>query len=625
MVSKKSRIGEFETGAATEACLAMMHNKTARTSNLKEKIEDILVRVDKFIFPADFMILDCEADEHAPINLGRSFLATGRVLLDFENGELVLRVNDQQVKIDVFKTMKHSAGSEDCQMIETEFDPDTEITCLGREHLICSFITDSDNEDTQNHTNLATEQPLKLELKPLPEQLKYAYLGDNNTLHVIISSKLQPEQEAKLIDTLRQHKKALGWTIVDIQSISPAICVHKIFLEDDHKPNVDAQRRLNQAMKDVVRKEILKWLDAGKQFEFDVACTEAFEVLKKKLVTTPVVIPPDWTLPFELMCDASDYVVGAVLGQRKGKIFHPIYYASKTLNDAQVNYTTTEKELLAVIFASDKFRSYLIGAKVIVYTDHFPIKYLLSKKDAKPRLIQLILLLQDFDVEIIDKKGTENQVAGHLSHLENEQIATTSTEISEVFPYEQLLSASATLTNKTPAAYVLVATLQECLEQQKSQQITQQHHATPLAASATNPIPTPAATPNQPDSSAATPDSLMDTTAPSSPPAQPEEAAPLHILQLRNQLQRIEARELQFMEETKVFQTSLINFLCFQFLDAATFFPAQPTMMHPVKLSTATHPKTTAKPSDEAGNTDRVHFSSDNENDAFDWHTPLEH
>ncbi|KAL4383479.1 hypothetical protein GQ457_15G018740 [Hibiscus cannabinus] len=135
----------------------------------------------------------------------------------------------------------------------------------------------------------------------------------------------------------------------------------------------------------------------GRQFEFDDDCTKAFELLKNKLVTSPIVAPPDWTLPFELMCDASDYAVGAVLGQHKGKVFHPIYYASKTLNDAQINYTTTKKELLAVIFAFDKFRSYLIGAKVMVYTDHSAIKYLLSKKDAKPRLIHWILLLQESD------------------------------------------------------------------------------------------------------------------------------------------------------------------------------------------------------------------------------------
>ncbi|KAL4335708.1 hypothetical protein GQ457_07G002730 [Hibiscus cannabinus] len=165
-----------------------------------------------------------------------------------------------------------------------------------------------------------------------------------------------------------------------------------------------------------ITKPLCSLLEQGRQFEFDKDCTKAFNLLKQKLVTAPIVEPQDWKLPFELMCDASDYPVGAVLGQRKGKIFHPIYYASKTLNDAQVNYTTIEKEMLAVIFTFDKFRSYLIGTKVIVHTDHSTIKYLLSKKDAKPRLIRWILLLQEFDIEIIDRKGIENQGRKRFKH-----------------------------------------------------------------------------------------------------------------------------------------------------------------------------------------------------------------
>ena len=97
------------------------------------------------------------------------------------------------------------------------------------------------------------------------------------------------------------------------------------------------------------------------------------------------------------MCDASDYVVGVVLGQRVDKKPHVIYYTSHALNDAQLNYTVTEKEFLAVIFALKKFRAYLIGSHVIVYTDHSALKHLPSKKDAKPRLVWWILLVQEFD------------------------------------------------------------------------------------------------------------------------------------------------------------------------------------------------------------------------------------
>nr|GEX78633.1 reverse transcriptase domain-containing protein [Tanacetum cinerariifolium] len=123
--------------------------------------------------------------------------------------------------------------------------------------------------------------------------------------------------------------------------------------------------------------------------------------------------------PFELMCDASDFAVGAVLGQRVEKHFWPIHYASKTMTQAETNYTTTEKEMLAVVYDFEKFRSYLIMNKSIVYTDHSALKYLFAKKDAKARLLRWILLLQEFDFKVIDTKGAVNYAADHLSRLEN--------------------------------------------------------------------------------------------------------------------------------------------------------------------------------------------------------------
>lgn len=122
---------------------------------------------------------------------------------------------------------------------------------------------------------------------------------------------------------------------------------------------------------------------------------------------------PDWSKPFEIMCDASGVALGVVLGQKKEKLFHPIYYASKALNGAQKNYIVTEQELLAVVYAFEKFRAYLLGTKVVVHTDHATLRYLMAKKDAKPRLIRWVLLLQEFDFEVKDRKGCENQVTDH--------------------------------------------------------------------------------------------------------------------------------------------------------------------------------------------------------------------
>nr|GEY73997.1 hypothetical protein [Tanacetum cinerariifolium] len=168
-------------------------------------------------------------------------------------------------------------------------------------------------------------------------------------------------------------------------------------------------------------------------------CIKAFQTLQKKLTEAPILIAPNWDLPFELMCNARNLAIGAVLGQRHEKHFKPIHYASKTMNDAESNYTTSEKEMLAVVYAFEKFRSYLIMNKSIVHTDHSALKYLFTKKDAKARLLQWVLLLQEFDFKVLDTKGAENLAADHLSHLENPyKNVLDPKEINENFPLETL-------------------------------------------------------------------------------------------------------------------------------------------------------------------------------------------
>ncbi|GJS22751.1 reverse transcriptase domain-containing protein [Tanacetum coccineum] len=187
-----------------------------------------------------------------------------------------------------------------------------------------------------------------------------------------------------------------------------------------------------------IARPLTKLLEKDTPFEFNGECQKAFESLKEKLTCAPVIVSPNWNLPFELMCDASYFTIGAVLGQKDGKNFHPIYFASKTLNSAQQKYTVTEKELMAVVFAFDKFRSYLILSKTIVHTDHSALKHLFKKQDAKPRLIRWILLLQEFDIEIKDKKGTKNIAADHFSRIKNDEISDDS-EVDDNFPEETLM------------------------------------------------------------------------------------------------------------------------------------------------------------------------------------------
>ncbi|RVW59485.1 Transposon Ty3-G Gag-Pol polyprotein [Vitis vinifera] len=537
----------------------------------------------------------------------------------------------------------------------------------------------------------AKDEILKLELKTLPAELKYAYLEEGNKAPVVISSSLTVSQEDNLLRILRKHKKAIGWQISDLKGISPLICTHHIYMEEGAKPTRQPQRRLNPHMQEVVRAEVLKLLQAGiiypisdsawvsptqvvpkksgitvvkgengdevstrlttgwrvcidyrklnavtrkdhfplpfmdqvlervsghpfycfldgysgyfqieidvedqekttftcpfgtyayrrmpfglcnapatfqrcmlsifsdmverimevfmdditvygtsfedclshledvlkrciekdlvlnwekchfmvnqgivlghviskkgievdrakvelivklppptnvkgirqflghagfyrrfikdfskiakplcellvkdAKFEWDDKCQRSFELLKQFLTSAPIVRAPNWELPFEVMCDSSDYAIGAVLGQREDGKPYVIYYASKSLNDAQRNYTTTEKELLAVVYALDKFRAYLIGSSIVVFTDHSALKYLLTKQDAKARLIRWILLLQEFNLQIRDKKGVENVVADHLSRL-NIAHDTHGLPINDDFPEESLM------------------------------------------------------------------------------------------------------------------------------------------------------------------------------------------
>ncbi|GJR86743.1 reverse transcriptase domain-containing protein [Tanacetum coccineum] len=166
-------------------------------------------------------------------------------------------------------------------------------------------------------------------------------------------------------------------------------------------------------------------LEKNTPFIFSEDCILAFQTLKKKLTEAPILIAPNWDQPFEIMCDASDYAIGVL--------------------------AVLEKEMLAVVYAFEKFRSYLIMNKSVVYTDHSALKYLFNKKDAKARLLRWVLLLQEFDFSVIDTKGAENYAADHLSRLENPyENVFDPKEINETFPLETLNTVTSHDNQSTP-------------------------------------------------------------------------------------------------------------------------------------------------------------------------------
>nr|GEZ93028.1 reverse transcriptase domain-containing protein [Tanacetum cinerariifolium] len=220
-----------------------------------------------------------------------------------------------------------------------------------------------------------------------------------------------------------------------------------------------------------IARPITHLLEKDTPFFFSSECIEAFQTLKRKLTGAPILISPDWDLPFELMCDASDFAICVVLGQHHEKHFRPIHYASKIMTEVESHYTTTENEMLVVllrleawqcrhampnaiynlVYAFEKFQSYLIMNKSIVYTDHSALKYLFAKKDSKARLLRWILLLQEFKFKVIDTKRAENLAANHLSRLENpHQNVLDPKEINETFPLETLNMVSFCGNSSTP-------------------------------------------------------------------------------------------------------------------------------------------------------------------------------
>ena len=189
-----------------------------------------------------------------------------------------------------------------------------------------------------------------------------------------------------------------------------------------------------------IARPLCRLLEKDAKFNFDEFCQYSFEEIKSRLVEASIMAKPDWNKEFEIMCDASDYAMGAVLGHKANKMFRAIYYSSKTFNETQENYSTTENEMPAMVFSCEKFKPYILGSHVIIHTDHAAIKYLMAKKEAKPRLIIWVLLLQEFDLEIKDKKSCDNVIANHLSRVEKSTVKEEEIEVTENFQMSSYFS-----------------------------------------------------------------------------------------------------------------------------------------------------------------------------------------
>nr|GEU67360.1 reverse transcriptase domain-containing protein [Tanacetum cinerariifolium] len=499
--------------------------------------EGVYVKVGKFHFSTDFVVIEFDADPRVPLILGRSFLKTRRALTDVFEVELTLRVGKEAITFNLDQTSRYSANYNDnsinridviemaCEeysqevlgffdgiasgnptpyydlivsttssaltpfknsdfflekvdaFLALEDDPtspevnQTYVDSEGDILLLEAFLNDDPLLPLPNQENYLTEvckelkireaksdkssidEPPQVELKDLPPHLEYAFLEGDDKLSVIIAKDLSVEEKTALITVLKSHKRAIAWKLSDIKEKMLKRCEdtnlclnwekshlivkegivlgHKIS-KDVNKAKVDVITKLplltnvkgirsflghagfyRRFIKDFskIARPMTRLLEKDTPFIFSKECVEAFQTLKRKLTEAPILIAPDWDMPFELMCDASDFTIDAVLGQRQKKTFQ----------------------------ANTLCQSYLIMNKSIVYTDHSALNYIYTKKDSKARLLRWVLLLQEFTFKVTDTKGAENLAADHLSRLENpHQNVLDPKEINESFPLETL-------------------------------------------------------------------------------------------------------------------------------------------------------------------------------------------
>ena len=258
-------------------------------------LEDVLVKVGKFIFLVDFVIMQMEEDTQIPLLLGRPFLATGASLIDVQKGELTLRVENEAVYFNINRSLEHPNIEADSSMavgnnslLNVELNSDCilqhsineiEMNFQYLESLDCevlpsnlfnketvSSINENSLDEVSSQKQQTHEQETSAEgltLQELPSHLKYEFLEPKKRKPVIISAALTEAEEQKLLVIMRKYKEAIAWSIEDLKGISPSIFLHKILLEDNTKTFIEHQRRLNPVMKEVVIKEVLKWLNAG--------------------------------------------------------------------------------------------------------------------------------------------------------------------------------------------------------------------------------------------------------------------------------------------------------------------------------------------------------------------------
>nr|GEU54991.1 reverse transcriptase domain-containing protein [Tanacetum cinerariifolium] len=428
-------------------CLALANFELAdRTISKPTGVaENIFEKVGKFYFPADFVVLDFIAYPRIPLILGRPFLSTAHALIDVYEGEIILRHDDQSLTLKCGDT--HSISYNNFESLNKVDLIDATCEEYSQEVLGFADVV-SDEVSTPYYEPIVSNSSQNLtpfnesDFLLLEEADAFIAIDDEPISSEFDATYYDPEGDILILEALLNNDP------------EPLPSNQKDYFPSVHKDLKVVEPKNNQSFDDeppeVEPNELpphleYAFLGDNEKWPFiiskDLSVNEKsalINVLKsrKKAIAWKLTDIKGIDLEF---CSQKILLEEDYSPKRVEKHFWPIHYASKTMTQAETNYTTTEKEMLAVVYAFEKCCSYLIMNKSIIYTNHSALKYLFSKKDSKARLLRWILLLQEFDFKVIDTKGAENYAADHLSRLENPyENVFNPKEINETFPPESL-------------------------------------------------------------------------------------------------------------------------------------------------------------------------------------------
>nr|GEV71499.1 DNA-directed DNA polymerase [Tanacetum cinerariifolium] len=476
----------------TRMILELTDHSTTRPAGISE---DVFVKVGKFHFPTDFVVVDYVVDPQVPLILGRPFLRTGRALIDVYGKELTLQVDDEAItfKVEIPKSGNPTPTSKPImapssppftpfegsdfilEEIETFLRTPDELPNLDDDYydteggvLYLEKLLNENSSSNLSHVKTedlkqvdatmikpSIEEPPKLELKELPSHLEYPFLEGIDKLPVIISKELQDEEKFTLLKVLKSYKRAIAWKIFDIKGIDPRFCTHKILMEDDFKPAVQHQRRVNMKIHEVIKKEVIKLLNAGLIFHISyspwvspVHCvpTEGgmtvFKNEDNELIPTRLVTGWRVCIDYQKLNDATwkDHFSLPFMDQILERLARNEFYCflDGFFGYFQILIDPQDQEKTTFTFPYGTFAYRRMPFGLCNAPGTFQRCMMAIFHDMIKETME-ILLLQEFDVIIRDKKRAENLTVDHLSRLENpHQDELEKKEIIETFPLESL-------------------------------------------------------------------------------------------------------------------------------------------------------------------------------------------